>query len=80
MTCSDCWEPRHPQEFIRPIPDQAKLPWTRPDPAAGDPDLENYVQDGFCSATGRQGIAGFGEAGCAIVGLDLGYRDVPSII
>lgn len=28
-----CWEPRHPQELIRPIPDDPKLPWTRPEPA-----------------------------------------------
>lgn len=28
-----CWEPQHPQEIIRPIIDQNKLPWTRPEPA-----------------------------------------------
>jgi len=31
MVCSEDWEPRHPQEMIRPIPDQNKLPWTRPE-------------------------------------------------
>ncbi len=31
MVCKTCWEPRHPQEMIRPIPDQNKLPWTRPE-------------------------------------------------
>jgi len=31
MVCASCWEPRHPQELIRPIPDQNKLPWTRPE-------------------------------------------------
>jgi len=78
--CDDCWEPRHPQELTRPIPDQPALPWTRPDPAAGDADLESYVQDGFCTPTGRQGIAGYGQAGCMVVGLDLGYRDTPTFI
>ena len=32
MVCAPDWEMRHPQEMIRPIPDQNKLPWTRPDP------------------------------------------------
>jgi len=29
--CRDDWEIRHPQEMIRPIPDQNQVPWTRPD-------------------------------------------------
>ena len=32
MVCHQDWEIRHPQELIRPIQDQAKLPWTRPEP------------------------------------------------
>lgn len=33
MVCKDtCWEPRHPQEFIRPHPDEMKVPFTRPEP------------------------------------------------
>lgn len=36
-----CWEVRHPQELIRPIPDQPALPWSRPDPV-----------DSFVSADG----------------------------
>ena len=28
---NDCLEPRHPQEFIKAIQDQPKLPFTRPD-------------------------------------------------
>lgn len=31
MVCPQDWEIRHPQELIRPIPDQSKLPWTRPE-------------------------------------------------
>lgn len=26
-----CWELRHPQDLIRPIPDQPGIPWSRPD-------------------------------------------------
>lgn len=32
MVCEKDYEARHPQESIRPVPDQQKLPWTRPDP------------------------------------------------
>jgi len=78
--CDMDWETRHPQELIRPIPDSPALPWTRPDPAAGNADLENWVQEGWCTPSGRQGLAGYGQAGCAIVGLDLGYRETPDFI
>ena len=31
--CADtCWEPRHPQDFVRGVPDNQTLPWTRPEP------------------------------------------------
>ena len=28
--CSDCYEPRHPQDFKRARPDKQTVPWTRP--------------------------------------------------
>lgn len=31
MVCSQCWEPRHPQDFLRGVPDDPSVPWTRPD-------------------------------------------------
>lgn len=30
--CSECWDPRHPQDFVRAKPDNKPLPWTRPEP------------------------------------------------
>jgi hypothetical protein len=33
MVCKEDFELRHPQESIRVLPDQNKLPWTRPEPA-----------------------------------------------
>lgn len=77
--CEQDWESRHPQELIRSIDEDTSVAWTRPDPAAGNANLESYVASGFCSATGRQGLFGYGEFGCAIFGLDLGYRATPSI-
>lgn len=32
MVCREDFELRHPQESIRVLPDQNKLPWTRPEP------------------------------------------------
>lgn len=31
MVCDKCWEPRHPQDLIRGIPDDPSVPWSRPD-------------------------------------------------
>lgn len=31
MVCKRCWEPRHPQDLIRPIKDDPGVPWSRPD-------------------------------------------------
>lgn len=30
MVCTHCWEPRHPQDFVRAVPDQKPLPYVRP--------------------------------------------------
>ena len=44
---SDCWEPRHPQEFVRGKADRQMPPWTRPggeDRFVGD-DVPEITQD-----------------------------------
>lgn len=28
-----CWEPRHPQDFVKSVPDDTAVPFTRPRPA-----------------------------------------------
>lgn len=38
MVCNKCWEPRHPQEVVRPIVDPKNPPWTRPKPPPGEID------------------------------------------
>lgn len=46
MVCKDtCWEPRHPQEFIRPRADDQSVPFTRPEPADTFIDV-TYVDTG----------------------------------
>jgi hypothetical protein len=71
MVCPEDWEQRHPQELIRPIQDQNRLPWTRPE------GTNQFIAS--CTPTGRQGVAGLGVTGCAIAGLDLGFRGLEDI-
>lgn len=58
MTCKECWEPRHPQDFVRVPAETVALPWTRPEP----PDEFLPV----CTAITIQAIADVGTAGCMI--------------
>lgn len=71
MVCSKDWETRHPQELIRPIPDQQKLPWTRPEP-------NDLTTSGVCTGFTRQAVADYGTADCALAGCDLGLRNPPN--
>lgn len=32
MVCSEDFERRHPQDFVRGVPDRQNVPWTRPEP------------------------------------------------
>jgi hypothetical protein len=32
MVCSGDWDPRHPQDFKRGVPDRQAVPWSRPEP------------------------------------------------
>lgn len=31
MVCEADWEPRHPQDFVKGVPDDQAPPWSRPD-------------------------------------------------
>ncbi len=86
MVCRRDNELRHPQELIRPVPDQTKLPWTRPDPAKVSADItaanqsdivtstDTYVAP-VCTPWGLQPIPGLAQPGCVQPGTyDIGYR------
>lgn len=34
--CGKCWEPRHPQEFLKGKKDDQAPPWVRPEPSEID--------------------------------------------
>ena len=46
--CSDCWEPRHPQDMATGKPDRQAPPWVRPRPADIDvsPGSGNEIEEG----------------------------------
>jgi hypothetical protein len=60
MTCGACWEPRHPQDFVRVKVDHQTPPWTRPEAA------DTFVA--YCTIAGSSAYAGLAVAGCAISG------------
>lgn len=65
---SDCWEPRHPQDFVRAHPETNRLPYRRPE--AADVEVANNFDVSLrgCSPLGEYCYAGIAEADCAIVG------------
>ncbi len=54
MVCQNCYEVRHPQDFLKGVPDDPSVPWTRPE--------TNIVE------CGPSNVAGFAVAGCAVAG------------
>lgn len=58
MVCPHDYELRHPQDFLRSVPDRMAVPWSRPE----TPDV--FVQ--VCTVITSQGIADIGVADCAV--------------
>ena len=57
--CPADWEPRHPQDFVRAIPDVQTPPWAQP---GAD------VFGARCSPNGSSAVPGEAEPGCMIPG------------
>lgn len=48
MVCDSCWEPRHPQEFLKGHDEDENVPWSRPD---SDADTNTTTVDGSLLTT-----------------------------
>lgn len=59
---SDCWEPRHPQEFLRIKGDQVGIKDVR---------TLSKTERLVCTISGRSAFAGYAVAGCSIAGSDI---------
>lgn len=51
LVCSKCYETRHPQDFLRSVPDNQTVPYMRP-----------YGQDVFVSPTYASGLSTINSA------------------
>lgn len=49
---------RHPQDFVRGIPDNMSVPWSQSTPAP--------IFTHFCTPNGLSAVPGFAEPGCAV--------------
>jgi len=66
--CRRCWEPRHPQEFVR-------VGRTEQPPAFTQQYTPEQVP-GFCTPNGSSAVPGYAVPGCAIPGYIHPYFDL----
>lgn len=61
--CEKCWEPRHPQDFVRAVKDDSSVPWAQDDDwTFGGPNAL------LCTVVGRSAIPSYAVSGCSISG------------
>lgn len=65
--CPEHNEARHPQEYVRAVPDIQTPPWTQP---------QNDVFAAVCFPNDQTAIAGIGIAGCMIAGFISPFFDL----
>lgn len=53
---NQCWEPRHPQDFVKGVPDPQAVPWTR------QPSSEVILSDPIQDAAGAHVLDAAGNA------------------
>lgn len=63
IVCEDCFETRHPQDFVKAQTDKITVPFTRPIPTYVFVEVP-YI----CTIDGITGVVGLAIAGCSVVG------------
>ena len=76
MVCDSCYEPRHPQDFLKGHADNQNVPWTRPD-SNSDTDVTTVDGENLININCSQpnSIPGSAIPGCAIPGFSKGYTN-----
>lgn len=69
--CEACWESRHPQDFVRGVPESPAPPWTQPQ-------WEHDIDIHICDLNGRSAIPGYAMPGCSIPGYEVFDPSLPS--
>jgi len=76
MVCDHCWEPRHPQEFLRGHEEDENVDWTRPEINGSG---STITVDGktltWLACTQITSIPGDAVPGCAIPGFSKYYTN-----
>ena len=63
IVCGDCYETRHPQDFVKAHSDKISVPFVRPIPEYVFVDVP-YI----CTIDGRTAVVGMAIVGCSIIG------------
>jgi hypothetical protein len=67
QVCPDCYEERHPQDFVRARQDKITVPFSRPIPTLLFTNVPYInIGDSVCTFSGRQAIPNEGIPGCMI--------------
>lgn len=69
--CPDCYETRHPQDFVRGVKDDQSVPWSQPQ---WQYDIEILV----CDINGRSAMPAYAIPGCMMPGNDLINQEIES--
>jgi hypothetical protein len=59
LVCEEHWEPRHPQDFVRGVPDTQAPAWTQP------PGEDSLVA--VCTLEGRSAVIDLAIVDCSII-------------
>ena len=74
--CKSCYDPKHPQEFLKGQKEDISVPWSRPDP---EYDTNVTTVDGETLSTlgcaTPNSIPGIAIPGCAVPGWSKGYTN-----
>lgn len=61
MVCSEDWEPRQPQDFVRGVADKQAPPWTKPESS------DTFIN--LCTLTGSSATPSYATPGCMTPGV-----------
>lgn len=56
--CRSCWDPRHPQDFVRAAAERPGVPWTQ--------DFNTVVQVAVCTPNGQSAVPDCAVPNCAV--------------
>ena len=60
FVCPEHWEPRHPQDFVRPVPDNMSVPWAQ--------DMSDTFTGPNCTLMGISAVPNWAIPDCMIPG------------